>query len=37
MVEEDAAVLIDLILKHISIEAFKDKRNITESNVSRYL
>jgi len=41
MVEGDAVVLIDLVLKIISInisnEGFKGKRNITERDVSRYL
>jgi hypothetical protein len=37
MVEKDAAFLIDLVLKNMSIEAFKGKRNITERHVSRHL
>jgi len=37
MVEEDAAHLIDLVLKNMSIAAFKGKRNITERGVCRYL
>jgi hypothetical protein len=37
IVEEDAADLIDLVLKNMSIGAFKGKRNITERGVSRYL
>lgn len=37
MVEEDAAVFIDLVLKNITIEAFKGERNIIERDVYRYL
>jgi hypothetical protein len=37
MVEEDAAVLIDLVLKNMNIEAFKGERNIIERDVYRYL
>jgi hypothetical protein len=37
MVEEDAANLIGLILKNISLEAFKGDRNTSDRNASRYV
>jgi len=37
MVENDVADLIDLVLKNMSIEAFKGKRNIIKRDVCRYL
>lgn len=37
MVEEEAADLIGLVLKNISIEAFTGDRNTTDRNVYRYL
>jgi hypothetical protein len=37
MAEEDVANLIGLVLKNISLEAFKCDRNTSDRNVSGYM